>query len=150
MKKEDIIARLKNGEDMDNIASELTAMLNAAQADYEAELLEKAKEELAKAEAEAEAKAKLEDANEIVEMLEDFVATYYPDKTNVLEMTGEELIAAFETVFSMSDMLDQFGKVFGITIPGAIKPSTVNKEPIKTKQSDVSDIINDFLKSIGC
>ena len=149
MKKEDIIARLKNGEDMDNIASELTAMLNAAQADYEAELLEKAKEELAKAEAEAEAKAKLEDANEIVEMLEDFVATYYPDKTNVLEMTGEELIAAFETVFSMSDILNQLGKMYGVAIPAKTKAKSAH--PIdNVVKDDVSNIINDFLKSIGC
>lgn len=82
---EDILARLRNGEDADAIATELTNAMNGA--------LEAHKAEIAAKEAEAEA-AELEEEKldyfvDLVDGIIDFIKTYYVKSEEAMEFIDE-------------------------------------------------------------
>lgn len=147
MNQNEILIRLKNGENIDVIAKELTETLNAAKESYEAELAAAAKAEAEKVKKEAEAKAKLVDAEAIAELLNDFVKAHYPEHADQLVMTGKELVESFDAIFALTDTLNEFGKLFGMPIPAKTKSA----DPIDNiTKDDATSIIKDFLKTIGC
>ena len=105
--EEDIYSRLLAGENVDDIAKEITDMLNAAQAKFAEEAARKAEEEArAAAEKAANAKAKREAAAEILADILAFCATYYPSLGLTMEdkVSDEELYALTDLVLMLFDL----------------------------------------------
>ena len=130
-----ILARLQNGEDMQKIADEMAAMINAANKTYNDQ---KAAEEAAKKRNEIQKK---EDRQEILDLLTDWFKTYYGIETKselevdaVLELIDSlkeyvEALKGLETVFNMKNA------------PKIIKN--------KTKPKSADEQISDFLNKMG-
>ena len=98
----DIYARLANGEKIEDIGNEITAMMNEAVAKHEADL--RAAEEAKKvAEAEADkAKAKRELIEKLVKIIQELAVLegMDPDELKVSEDDLNQLTAAFTEMFS--------------------------------------------------
>ena len=98
----DIYARLTNGEKIEDIGNEITAMMNEAVAKHEADL--RAAEEAKKvAEAEADkAKAKRELIEKLVKIIQELAVLegMDPDELKVSEDDLNQLTAAFTEMFS--------------------------------------------------
>ena len=139
-----ILARLQNGENVQKIADEMAAMINAANKAYADQ---KAAEEAAKAEAAKAEIQKREDLQEILDMFVDWFGTYYD--VNVEETKNEikaeqviELVDSLkEYVKAIKDLEAMFGKP-------AAKPA-VKVIKSNTKPANADETINDFLKKMG-
>lgn len=91
----EILEMLKSGKSVDDIASEYSKALNEAI---------KAKEEEDK-KAKIDSK-KLEDANLILDMIDEFIVNYYPKyKDAFTEVKGEEFIEAVDSMIELADGL---------------------------------------------
>lgn len=123
---EEILARLRNGEKVDDIAKNLTEVLNEANRKYEAEQ--------ASAKREKELNAAYDKA---VKAMNDAIIAYgYYNKCNM-----ESYLWNRETCRNVIESYRTFGKVFDALID---KPSKTSKE------NDFNTVITDFLKEIGC
>lgn len=121
----EILEMLKSGKSVDDIASEYSKALNEAV---------KAKEEEDK-KAKIDSK-KLEDANLILDMIDEFIANYYPKyKDSFTAVSGEELI---EAVDSMIEIVDELTNVIGGF-----------KVKDKKKIMDTDAVFADFFKKYG-
>ena len=117
----EILEMLKSGKSVDEIASEYSKALNEAI---------KAKEEEDK-KAKIDSK-KLEDANLILDMIDEFIVNYYPKyKDAFTEVKGEELI---EAVDSMIELADELTGLF---------------DGKKVKVLDTDTVFKDFFKKYG-
>ena len=117
----EILEMLKSGKSVDEIASEYSKALNEAI---------KAKEEEDK-KAKIDSK-KLEDANLILDMIDEFVVNYYPKyKDAFTEVKGEEFI---EAVDSMIELADELTGLF---------------DDKKVKVLDTDTVFKDFFKKYG-
>ena len=117
----EILEMLKSGKSVDEIASEYSKALNEAI---------KAKEEEDK-KAKIDSK-KLEDANLILDMIDEFIVNYYPKyKDAFTEVKGEEFI---EAVDSMIELADELTGLF---------------DDKKAKVLDTDTIFKDFFKKYG-
>lgn len=118
MTKNDIIARLQKGEDIDAIAAEFTNLLNDAQREYAAKYKKKtAAEELAVA-------------------FNIFLESYYPNLTKNAPVTSDELIELFDALSELVGTLGDLTSVF--------KPKTKSK----SKEDTDKEIIETFLQSL--
>ena len=116
----EILEMLKSGKSVDEIASEYSKALNEAI---------KAKEEEDK-KAKIDSK-KLEDANLILDMIDEFIVNYYPKyKDAFTEVKGEEFI---EAVDSMIELADELTGLFDK----------------KAKVLDTDTVFKDFFKKYG-
>ena len=134
----DIYARLTNGEKIEDIGNEITAMMNEAVAKHEADL--RAAEEAKKvAEAEADkAKAKRELIEKLVKIIQELAVLegMDPDELKVSEDDLNQLTAAFTEMFStMRDL-----KKMVVDLETHIG----NKRTITPKSDE--QILADFLK----
>ena len=95
----DIYARLTNGEKIEDIGNEITAMMNEAVAKHEADL--RAAEEAKKAEADKE-QAKRELIEKLVKIIQELAVLegMDPDELKVSEDDLNQLTAAFTEMFS--------------------------------------------------
>ena len=95
----DIYARLANGEKIEDIGNEITAMMNEAVAKHEADL--RAAEEAKKAEADKE-QAKRELIEKLVKIIQELAVLegMDPDELKVSEDDLNQLTAAFTEMFS--------------------------------------------------
>lgn len=119
----EILEMLKSGKSVDDIASEYSKALNEAI---------KAKEEEDK-KAKIDSK-KLEDANLILDMIDEFIVNYYPKyKDAFTEVKGEELIEAVDSMIEIVDELSGFIKV----------------KDKKAKVLDTDIVFKDFFKKYG-
>ena len=117
----EILEMLKSGKSVDEIASEYSKALNEAI---------KAKEEEDK-KAKIDSK-KLEDANLILDMIDEFIVNYYPKyKDAFTEVKGEEFI---EAVDSMIELADELTGLF---------------DDKKVKVLDTDTVFKDFFKKYG-
>ena len=117
----EILEMLKSGKSVDEIASEYSKALNEAI---------KAKEEEDK-KAKIDSK-KLEDANLILDMIDEFIVNYYPKyKDAFTEVKGEEFI---EAVDSMIELADELTGLF---------------DDKKAKVLDTDTVFKDFFKKYG-
>ena len=117
----EILEMLKSGKSVDEIASEYSKALNEAI---------KAKEEEDK-KAKIDSK-KLEDANLILDMIDEFIVNYYPKyKDAFTEVKGEEFI---EAVDSMIELADELKGLF---------------DDKKAKVLDTDTVFKDFFKKYG-
>lgn len=148
MTKENILARLQNGESAEIIANELVKALNDANDEYKAQ--KEAEAEAAKAN-----KAKVEDMQEILDLLHDFWINYYCKSNEDIDsveaafadLTAEKVIEIFDdagkVAFEFQKQLEDLEKLFDFKPLG--KPVKVRK--IDNKDADA--IINAFLKNLG-
>ena len=117
----EILEMLKSGKSVDEIASEYSKALNEAI---------KAKEEEDK-KAKIDSK-KLEDANLILDMIDEFIVNYYPKyKDAFTEVKGEEFIEAVDSIIELADELTG---LFGDK---------------KAKVLDTDTVFKDFFKKYG-
>lgn len=158
-KVEDILARLQNGEDANDIANEMVNALNTANDQFQKE--EEAKAKKAEHEAHLKETRKLKDLQEILDLMHDFCIEYYCDDDEDINTVQ----AAFATLDakSVDKMIEEAGayavkmaemqKHFDSMFNGFFGTPTVKKAPKKcapspeTKTADA--VIGDFLSSMG-
>ena len=160
---DEIKARLDKGETLDDIAAEMTATLNAAQAARDAEIAQQKKDKLNA--------AKREDMEYIVSDVITWLKAYYPtfceevtndlsdaDKDELFTVVVDAIIEAMDktaeaasnprkSLFGMSPMMLALMGDMPLLNPNGVtykvKAPTINK----TKKSD-DDILNEFLGKI--
>lgn len=158
-KVEDILARLQNGEDAGDIANEMVTALNTANDQYQKE--EEAKAKKAAAEAHVKEVQKMQDLQEIIDLMHDFCINYYCETNEDINTVH----AAFATLdaksvnkmieeagayaVKMAEMQEHLESVFG----GLLGAPTGKKLPKKCapapKARTADAVIGDFLSSIG-
>ena len=122
----EILEMLKSGKPVDEIASEYSKALNEAI---------KAKEEEDK-KAKIDSK-KLEDANLILDMIDEFIVNYYPKyKDAFTEVKGEEFIEAVDSIIELADELTGLFDGF-------------KAKDKKAKVLDTDTVFKDFFKKYG-
>ena len=134
------LGRLANGEDMDVIGQEMAAMMNAAMAEYNANLEAEAAKQ---AEAEKEA-AKRDLMEELVEIIQELAILegMDPDDLRVTDEEMDQLVAAFSEMFAaMRDLKKMFAE---LDTDKVMAPKT-RKAVINVKPSD-DQILADFIK----
>ena len=162
--EKDILARLQNGESVDDIAQTLIDTLSKAKDAYEKELAEKAKaDEEAKAREAAKAE-KIEDMADVLDAIYDFIYKWYcEDDDDVCELdkafasfTAKDAIKMIEDAGKMAIELNDLFDIleFSFEEPLEAKQTAAKAEPSVFKlaidnKKDADHIINSFLKSLG-
>ena len=126
--KEDIIARLQKGEDIQNIAAEFTSTLNEANRQYESQ------KEKEKQKAEEIQKLKREEFDEIVNSVRDWLYEYYDIDEDV---DFDKTYEVVESLIELSKSCKTFSLKF---MPELAKP--------KAKTS-ADAVLDHFLKNMG-
>ena len=152
---QELLERLRKGEDAEAIAKELVDTLNGALDQHKAE--EEAKAAAAKKAAEVRTN-KIEDMEEILDLIYDFWLEYYCDTNEDIdnldkifdEIKPEEVVDSLEELGKWAFELDKSMKSFE-NILG--KPTLFNGKPIKVAMAkdaaDADKIISNFLKNMG-
>ena len=143
MNVDEILARLQNGETMDDIAADISKALTAAEQKFQEEQEKKAAEAAA-----LEEEAKLNDlAETILLAIGEYVSIKCPEAIDVegvdMEVAGfREMLDDFlDTIVTMKGLFGGFAaSAFNV-------PKTEPKAPKKLKTAD--DKIADFLKTMG-
>lgn len=151
---EDILARLRKGENAETIVKEFTDAMNAASASHDAETKAKAKEAELKA-------AKTAAARKLVDGFNSYILAYHPNSTLVKDFnldsifTDEDCLEFAETIDEYIKMFDNMQSFFGnIKIePTKVgdKPTTkiaVKHDVIPTKV-DIDSVFSDFFKKMN-
>lgn len=140
--KNEILARLQNGEDAQDIANEIADLLNAAVDEY-------TKAEEAKLAAAAKEAEKVNSADLVVEHGRAFLKTYYPDLyvSSFETATGKDLIGFFD---EMLEEYHNFKKSIGnldqlIADLESIKPKAKKTEPAKRKKDPVAEFLEMYV-----
>ena len=148
--KADILARLQNGDTVDDIAAEMAAALNEAEAEkkaLDAELAAKEKEETRVLEAKRAA------VNDMLDAVCDYlVAAGEGDFIEDLnEIDTDKVIELLDGSIEMAKSLEKLKELefpmFGINGPVA-KPR-VHKIVVDADKAAADEVIGDFLKSLG-
>lgn len=149
--EKDILAMLQSGKSVDEIASEFTSVLNAANTAYE--------EEAARVQKEKEAQEAYEDhLLSLSSLICDFLDEYYYDDVKALEQVAGEpldnkvIAGIIETAMDYAAPLAKMAKLVIVATPDAetatkpkSKPTTVH---IKAS-SHADESINKFLRELG-
>lgn len=130
--EKDILARLQNGEDVQKIADEMAAMINAANKTYADQ---KAAEEAAKKQNEVQKK---EDLQEILDLFSDWLNAHYGIGIKG-DITADQVIELIESLEDYFKAIKDLEAVFGVKKP--------TKKVVKTKSAD--ETIDQFLKQMG-
>ena len=166
---EDILARLRNGEDADAIATELTNAMNGALEAHKAEVAAKEAEAArAKAEAEALEEEKLDYFIDLVDGIIDFVKTYYVKSDEMMDFIDEianeldykTLLAALDKaaddaqkdpIFQLSnELLKREIEEAKAKATGPIMPKPIANTNAKAADEEEFDaIMKDFFKNFG-
>ena len=159
--EKDLLARLQNGETMDDIAKELTAALNAANKEYEIQKEKQKREEeemWRKKEAEVQKKIDLES------IIDDFVdwAQIYGECPLIVkylkDMSAEEMLEALPVVEKavkvredmerwLAEDLKSHLAIFKAPAEKELKPAM--KTAAKPADKSADDILEAFLKSVN-
>ena len=134
--EKDILARLQNGEDVQKIADEMAAMINAANKTYTDQ---KAAEEAKKAEAQRAEVQKREDLQEILDLFSDWLNAHYGIGAKG-DITADQVIELIESLQEYIEALKDLESIFGGKKP-AVK--------VAKAQPSADDTINQFLKQMG-
>lgn len=137
--EKDILARLQNGESMDTIAAEISSLLNSVKDTYEAE--EAAKREAAESAKRME-ESKVQEMNDIIELIADWAHTYYDVDEEVFDLiTAEDVIKIIEECKAYVDAMEKLAASFGTKIEKSPAKATMKKDPTQE--------IEQFLKNMG-
>ena len=161
-KSEDILARLQNGEDADDIAEEMVKALNEANNKYQEE--KEAKAKIAEAKAQEREYEKCKAMQNILDALHDFCIEFYCESNEDInaveeafnELTAENVIDMVEeagaAVLKFEEHLKDIEKIFGNSPFGLgklPKPTVEVKIDKNATPADADAVISGFLKSIG-
>ena len=147
--EKDLLARLQNGETMDDIAKELTAALNAANKEYEIQKeKQKREEEEMWRKKEEEVQKKIDLAN----IMDDFMdwAQIYGECPVIVKylkhMSAEEMLEAIPVVEKAVKVREDMEHwLASFTVPAAKVARSTKKDT--DKKAD--DILETFMKSMG-
>ena len=156
--KEDILARLQNGDSMDEIAKEMTDALNAAQADYESAIQ-------ADAEANRVRDAKRVAVDMILDGLCDYLVAAGKDEhiEDIRDIDTDDVVEMLDSAIELTETLDKLKDLEFVKMPVGLKfPRDEHKcgsgdcgcsKPdaftVKTKVNpDADAIIKAFLRNI--
>ena len=166
--KDDILARLQNGDSVDEIATEMANALNAAKTSYDEAEAKRIEEEKKIAEAQAENQKKRAIIQRIVDAFADYAELIgkqdIADKLDAMEDNDlDEIAEAIDAMIELAEMAEKF-KVLEYGMPKSIligdkakslnnffNPVEVKKVPKpvqKTVKSTPDDIISEFLKTL--
>ena len=134
--EKDILARLQNGEDAQDIANEIAAMINAANKTYTDQ---KTAEEAAKKQNEVQKKKELQG---ILDLFADWFKTYYGIEIQV-ELEADAVLELIDSLKEYVEALKGLDSIFGVKKPAA----KVIKSNTKPKNAD--EQISDFLNKMG-
>ena len=139
--KEDILARLQNGETADTIAEEMADMLNEAEAEKKALDVEKVAKE--REEARVSAAKRVAVDNMLDALCDYFVASGYGEYTkDIAEIDTDKVIQLLDSSLKMAESLEKLKDLeFPMFGPGLTKP--------KVEVTDADAVIGGFLKSFG-
>lgn len=126
-----ILARLQNGEDVQKIADEMTAILNQANKTYTGQ---KAAEEAAKKRNEVQKK---EDLQEILNLFTEWFKTYYGIDAKS-ELEADVVLELIDSIKDYVEALKDLETIFG-----------VKNAPNNTKPKNADEQIRDFLNKMG-
>ena len=154
--EKDLLARLQNGETMDDIAKELTAALNAANKEYEIQKEKQKREEeemWRKKEAEVQKKIDLES------IIDDFIdwAQIYGECPLIVkylkDMSAEEMLEALPVVEKAVKVREDMEKWVASFKESAEKvaarPAIKATPAMKAVDKSADDLLESFLKSVG-
>ena len=133
--EKDILARLQAGEDVQKIADEMAAIINAANKTYTDQ---KAKEEEARKAEELKKATELQkkaDLQDILDQVTLWFAQYYGIEES---LSADEILTLIDEVQTYVNAFGDLGKMF------AVKPKV---KVIKTQKPD--DTLNAFLNKMG-
>ena len=136
--KEDILARLQDGDTVDEIAAEMANALNEAEAEKKA--LDAAKEQ----EETRVLNAKRVAVDDMLDALCDyFVAAGYGEYTkDIAEIDTDKIVKLLDSSLKMAKSLGQMKDLeFSVFGPGLTKP--------KVEVTDADEVIGNFLKGFG-
>ena len=125
-----ILARLQNGEDVQAIANEITAMLNAANKTYTDQKTKEAKLEI----------QKKKELQEILDLFADWFKTYYNIEAKN-ELKADTVLELIDSIKEYIEALKDLESIFDIKKPVA--------KVIKSKPKSADEQISDFLKKMG-
>lgn len=170
--KDDILARLHDGDSVDDIATEMAAALNAAKTAYDEAEAKRIEEEKRIAEAKAKADQEKVEKRVAVQRIVDAFANYaelfgkqeYADKLDAMSDDElDEIVEAMDAMIELVEMADKL-KVLEYGMPKSIlvgdkakslnnmfKPVGVEKLPKCVQQvpnRTPDDIISEFLKTL--
>ncbi len=134
--QKDILARLMAGESVDAIANEMTAALNAAQAELKAQETEK---------------GKLNAGAKILQAVLDYMVTYHPEAKITKELVSEGITEdAAREAYSMLDEAVNFSTRLENAMPMLEQLFAASPAPAQLKRDAVhtikgEDAIKDFL-----
>ena len=134
--EKDILARLQNGEDVQKIADEMAAIINAANKTYADQ---KAAEEAAKKQNEVQ---KREDLQEILDLFMDWMNAHYGIGTKG-DITADQVIELIESLQEYVEAIKDLEAIFGVKNA----PKVVKKSAKPAANAD--ETINQFLKNMG-
>ena len=148
--KEDILARLQNGETADDIALEVATALNAAEAEkkaLDAELAAKEKEETRVLNAKRTAVDDMLDA-----VCDYLVASGEGDLiTDIKDIETDKVIEMLDGSIEMAKSLEKLKELefpmFGIN--GSVTKPKVHKIVVDADKTSADEVIGDFLKEFG-
>ena len=131
-----ILTRLQNGESIEDIANEMSNLINKVNKTY---TNQKAAEEAAAAKAEVQKK---EDLQEILDMFTDWFNAYYDIETDG-KLDAETVLELIDSVKEYIEVLKDLESMFDIKKPAA----KATKSSTRAKSSD--EKISEFLKKMG-
>lgn len=153
LNKDDILARLQNGESVETIADEIADVLNAANGEFQEE-----KRKAAEAEKGKELQ-KLADLQDIIDLMHDFCIEYYcenDEDINTVQAAFATLDAKSvnkmiedigEYAIRLMKMEEYFDKMFGTPAVKKLPKKSAPAPTAETKSAD--DVIGSFLSSMG-
>lgn len=139
--EKDILARLQAGESIDDIANEMTKILNSAKIAYQEEEKKKKEEEEKR-----KKEAKIQEAvEELVNALTNYVNLVDPTLFNKLGIDLEQI--------SMEDLINDFHKSMNEVLGmfsgfAAMKPMFEKTKSTTPMGKSVDDIIEDWIKTL--
>lgn len=129
--KEDIISRMTNGESIEDIAAQITNVLNAANDEFTAQQSAKAKDA-----------RKLEIVNEINALVLEYANIVNPKVAEALNDDvdcGDMLIKTLDEMINMIAALQAFETKFEAITP---------EKPVSVKLTDDDEVLRNFIKKI--
>ena len=133
-----ILTRLQNGESIEDIANEMSNLINKVNKTYADQ---KAAEEAAAAKAKIQKK---EDLQEILDMFTDWFNSYYGIETDD-KLEADVVIELIDSIKEYVEALNDLESIFSVK-KHAVKATKSNAKS-KSKSSD--EQISDFLKKMG-
>ena len=158
--KDDILARLQNGDSVDEIATEMANALNAAKTSYDEAEAKRIEEERRIAEAQAKIEVENQQKRAIIQRIVDAFADYaelvgkqdIADKLDAMEDNDlDDLVDAIDAMIELAEMTEklkvlEYGNPFGFMNPVGMKK--VPKPVQKVVKPTPDDIISEFLKTL--